>query len=955
MPKSILVKSLFCLTLPLSLMATNANDADSLQTAIFNANEATDTTINLTSSVLLNDMMANPYAPMVGTITQLLPLGMNGKFQAQGGSTITINGNGHTLDGGDFGQRGFFVRGGTVAINDLEFANLQKNGGLPGGAGLGIGLFVDKDTTVTLKNCSFDNCAAFAGLGLSGPSGGGLLGDGDVGGGGLFGDGDDFGGGGAAYSSNSLVGGNSFDDSGGGTGGGGTGGPGAGGGGSAAGNAGAGGAGGGGGFTQGEVGGIGGEYGGGGGGTLAGGRAGFGGSGGSVLGNGFIAGNGGFGGGGGGILGGSGSPGSGGFGASDGQNGANGEGAALGGAIFVREGATITFEGSLAFANCTTTAVQGLGLERGNEIFAMSTSTLVFDLDHDLTMPSPIGGNFGEIDADTSPTSTINGGLTKKGAHRLELVGVNTLSGKAHVMEGELRLGEATLFMEVEVDQGATLSGDGMISADPQGNGGNLTNSGRFEPGRSGIGQFDIEGVYTQNDTGTLAVEISPNGTSDTVGVTAGSASLAGNLEVFLNDGNYIKGTTFTIVDGPTTGTFKEPPLIVGPKAGEVDIKVIYDSVVIEILNDSIFTDAQITDGPAKAVVECMRADTIPPGSDLALLVEYLGTLGDNQVNQALNEYSPAIFGSFEWVSLRNSAATIDLISDHMFELCCSKRVQCCASNEVWIAGYGNFFNNKRQYGAIERFHSEAAGVAIGFDRKFCGDSVIGVAGGYVGTDLDYKVTDSYGSVGSIWGGVYASKQGEWLHVDGALIGGNSSFKLGRRFNYTNVSRKARSRPKAEFLTAHVGLRGNLGYSCLEGTPYLSLDYHYFNRRPFEESGGKGANLDVECNIQTFLRAELGVIAAYECAFESCCLLPYLGLAWVGELPLNKSIQQASFEYQVCEMHVISYCRANHLVAPQLGFKWTQTSGFSFMASYKGLFNRKTTANTFDARIEYAF
>ena len=43
-------------------------------------------------------------------------------------STVTINGNSHTLDGGSV-QRGFFVYQGTVAINDLTIQNTVAQGG----------------------------------------------------------------------------------------------------------------------------------------------------------------------------------------------------------------------------------------------------------------------------------------------------------------------------------------------------------------------------------------------------------------------------------------------------------------------------------------------------------------------------------------------------------------------------------------------------------------------------------------------------------------------------------------------------------------------------------------------------------------------------------------------------------------------------------------------------------
>jgi large repetitive protein len=96
------------------------------------------------------------------------------------GDTLTINGNGATLDGGNW-TRGLFVYSGTVAINDLTIANTVATGGDGGsgisggggGAGLGGGLFVAGTSNgsstgggnVTINNVHFVNNAANGGNG----------------------------------------------------------------------------------------------------------------------------------------------------------------------------------------------------------------------------------------------------------------------------------------------------------------------------------------------------------------------------------------------------------------------------------------------------------------------------------------------------------------------------------------------------------------------------------------------------------------------------------------------------------------------------------------------------------------------------------------------------------------------------------------------------------------------
>ena len=116
-----------------------------------------------------------------------------------GNDTLTIDGQGATLDGAS-AHRGLFIYSGAVTIQNLTIANAVARGGNGafggggGGAGLGGGLFVASDTAhgaassqVTLNNVVFQNDAAVGGTGGLSVDGGFFVGGG--GGGGLGGDG----------------------------------------------------------------------------------------------------------------------------------------------------------------------------------------------------------------------------------------------------------------------------------------------------------------------------------------------------------------------------------------------------------------------------------------------------------------------------------------------------------------------------------------------------------------------------------------------------------------------------------------------------------------------------------------------------------------------------------------------------------------------------------------------
>ncbi len=909
------------------------------------------------------------------------------------GNTITVTGNNNTLDGGTT-TRGFFVGGdspgappsNSVTISNLTFNDCTATGGsggggtLPGGGGgggmgAGGGLFVGANAVVILDNCSITNCSAIGGDGAASGSGntikgsgGGMSGDGELGsatgGGGYGGDGAVGGGGCSGFAAGDAVGaapGLNFDGAGAASG------PGVGGIGFFSGlTGGAGGFGGGAGGSLLGVGGLGGFAGGGGHGATAGGDAGFGGGGGSATGG--VGGDGGFGGGGAPGTGGDGVGGFGGGDASSSMVGSGGRGAAFGGGIFIEALGDLTLSGSITLSGNSVTAptlgqantdpIAGFGV-LGSDIFMMSGASLTFDITSDFTMLNPIEGNQG-FQTPLGPADTSIGGLTKRGSALLTLTGTNTFTGTTSVEEGELRL-TSSIVTDVVVSSGATLSGNFNILTDasPMMNGGNLTNSGTVSPGVNGIGTIMIDGNYVQNPSGTFLVDITPNGQTDRLFMNSnGTATLSGTLEVILGSGNYIEGTTYTIINAPTQGTEFDTIVTTGPDADLVTLQVDYSSVTITVISNLIFEDQLINSGPSTAVANCfIQAIPIAPGSDFAIVTELLGILSDSDVNRALTSLSPVRFGALEWINERNNSYVADLLSQHVFELCCSPR-NCCSydcDSSVWITVFGNLMDNTKRLDNLRRFDANAVGVVAGLD-SCCGPSFYyGAAVGYTHTHLIWRNRGGKGNLDSYYGALYGSWQCDCFSADVSVIGGGTDQDLERRIIFTGLDRVAKSDPWGYFVTGHLGLRSMWDWCCTTFEPYAVGDYHYYTRQSFKEKGADSINLNVRSKDQHFARGEAGV-KVYSNVMSDCyCFAPYIGLSWVGEFPLGKSKQKATFINQDCIMNVESYDSSVQLASPQGGVKWTCCNGSSLTLGYKGLFNNKTRINQVEGRFECIF
>jgi|GEM_PF-1488814 len=1049
MPWKKALSTFICLSAT-TLLGVDVSDEAGLDAAL-NSNAAT---INFTGSFALS---TSPF-PVNSTSTFVPVL-----------QTTTINGNGLNINGAS-GIRGFFVRGGTVIINNMIFDRLSHIGGTGGtgarggggGGGFGGALFVGDGTTVTLCNPKFENASATGGNGGNGAilsqgsgGGGGFLGNGGTaatssgacaGGGGFFGDGGgtnltflsvDGGGGGGGFQSDGATGsGVSTTTDGGGAGGGGQ---------VADENGGAGGSGGGGGVNNDSISGPGGNggtagadgsvgvggatggtgstntsgSGGGGGGASdtasgsggdggdgvdgsGGGGAGitsnpaaldgvggnggdFGGGGGSGRNNtGIIGGTGGFGGGGGGsrstMLPGGGFGGGGGaatggaaLGGFGGGNGGNalalanpaggGGGAGFGGAIFIQRGGTLTLEGNVDFSGSSVTGgspgVGGsatAGSTAGTDIFMMSGSDLTFDISSDVILQNPIEGNQGD-ESPGAPVLTNTGGLTKKGPALLSLTGDNTFTGTTTVEAGELQI-NSSVVSDIVVESGGTLTGSFTCNLDvSDANGGNLTNNGIVSPGVNGVGTIALTGEYTQSATGTLVVDITPTGNVNDFIMGATQAALAGTMDVVVGPGNYIAGTTYLVIDAPTNGTTFDTVIETGGFGQLIDIQVDYSSVIITVLTTSLFDDQVINSGPASDVVNCIRSADITPNSDFALMVETLGTLNDSQVNAALTSLSAVRYGALEWINARNNSYAADILSQHLFELCCSPRDCCscdCDSN-AWVTVFGNIMDNKKQLDNLRRYNADAIGLLTGVDFC-CGDRfTYGAAFGYTHTHLLWRNNGGGGNLNSYYGALYASWLCHYFSMDLSVLGGGSDNDLDRKITFAEVDRTAKGDFWNYFVTGHLGLKANWCWCDSVFEPFAVADYHYYTHGSFSEKGADSLNLRVRSKDQHMMRGEAGMLWYIETDCGCYCVAPYLGLSWVGEFPIGKSRQPASFTGQSCVIDALSYDSSVQLGAPQAGIKWSHCNGASFSLGYKGLFNSSTRINQMEGRLEWIF
>ncbi|HEX3655240.1 MAG TPA: autotransporter domain-containing protein [Pirellulales bacterium] len=880
-------------------------------------------------------------------------------------ATINVAGNGYTIDGGN-AYRPFFIESGNVTLQNLTVANSLAQGGSGGGGGLGAGaaVFVDTSGHLTIQNVNFTNNAAVGGAGGAGYSagGGGLGGNGGAGvtdysgggGGGLHGNGgsvtaggDSGSGGGGGELGNGGAGQQIPITQGGGGGGGTTanGAPGSGNtggaGGGAQGGAGgsasflfgnpgssgsAGGGGGGSGFNSsggsgglfgggggGNVGGNGGRFGGGGGGGSYGtgngtaGSGGFGGGGGNSNGSnpasGGTGGAGGFGGGGGGGY----TPGSGGFGGGAGSTSGGGGGAAFGGAVFVANGATITFADAAGFSANSVVAGTGAsgagnGSADGNDIYLMRGVSTTFDISsgQTLTFAPAIGNNDG----------TSNAGVTidKTGAGTLVLTGNSALSGAATVDAGTLAV-NGTLGGSMTVNSGGTLMGTGTVGATT------VNSGGTIYPGTVGA-PLTINGNFTQAAGSTYSAEVNPTGSDKLIVNGSAHITSGATFNVVLDPGTYTAGTHYTILTASSgvTGTYSTTIL---PSFGSgMFFSLDYEPGEIElILNAAPGThfSASATNFNQLAVATTLDHSSIGAAGDYGTVIAQLQTLSTGQLPGALNQLAGDIYPSIGAIELQTTTTWMQLLSNRIAgqlspaSLDSPAAADTAASPEYdadvqlvsyqdtsgqvqttprvvfrqrrvpvwsgWAQGYGlggNVSGNSNAGG----LNYGLGGMLLGADRWLDGNTLLGFFGGYAGTSLGDQLVGSSARLNGYQLGTYQLFRRDRCYLSNFDAFSADNYSVTRSIDFGTIARTASGSSTGNQWAHYTEAGFTLGGGRMRLQPFTGFQYIALDQGGYNESGAGSLDQSIGRTGLNSFRGSFGARLYHELTCRGIRFIP---------------------------------------------------------------------------------
>lgn len=508
----------------------------------------------------------------------------------------------------------------------------------------------------------------------------------------------------------------------------------------------------------------------------------------------------------------------------------------------VQSGAgTLILTGANVYSGGTTVNAGTLQGDSSSLLGAIAdNATLVFNQSADGSFSGDISGN---------------GALLKTGTGTLVLDGVNAFTGNTTVQAGTLEVGDsntpsALLGGNVQVTSSATLRGHGTI-------GGSVINDGTLWPGGS-IGALTIQGNYTQNADGTLAIDVAPNGQSDQL-IVNGKAVLGGTLNLLEQSGTWQPRTNYTILtaSGGLSGQFASissnmafltPVLNYGTSSLDLSLE----------RNDINFVTAALT--PNERAVATV-ANTL--GFNNAVY-SALVTLSAPAAAQAFNQLSGEIYASDRTAVVDDDRYVRDAINNHLLGLDNSANGQSAQSEDgvtAWTSGWGQWGNHDGN-GNASALQANGSGLLIGADMSIASNSHLGAVIGSGQSSVRIDTLNSSSHVIDQHFGFYGNTQLSAFQLQAAAIYGWQRVDTNRPIDFGALSDTASSSYHAHTTQAYVdgSYPLSLGHATL--SPFINLAYEQLHTPQIQE-GGSAADLNVAGQNSTQTYGTLGLRGTY--------------------------------------------------------------------------------------------
>ncbi len=476
------------------------------------------------------------------------------------------------------------------------------------------------------------------------------------------------------------------------------------------------------------------------------------------------------------------------------------------------------------------------------------------------------------------------GNLTKSGSGILSLTADHTFTGLTSVTAGRLNV-DGSLVANVNVGASAVLGGVGSI-------GGAVTVDGTVAPGSS-IGSLSV-GPITFEAGSAFQVEVDePSGMADHLIVT-GNADIGGaSLQIVPGAGSYVTPVDVTIL---TAGSISNDFESFDPQFAFLDISYIKTATTIDLTvvsNGLTLSDFAQTPNQSTIATALEAAQTAGTDPDINTVFNSFNQLTEKQVPVALDSMTgesltqfattrlataerfgrslDARIRDYQWDTNRAfitagtgageashlSADPMRLESSPVLGVAMlgvgpmgAPGVEIDAKAQSWIrawidgsAIYGDVDGNSD----VSDFDYDIWGGSLGADVRLAEHWVLGLAGGYAATDLDFSSRPGEGEVDTYQGALYAGYVDPRFHVGVSGRYAHNDMDGKREIRFGAINRKA----NADLDGDDYGARFESGVNLFDiggivFEPTASVNYNRLTQDDVTESGAMSLNLALE-------------------------------------------------------------------------------------------------------------
>jgi autotransporter-associated beta strand protein len=346
-----------------------------------------------------------------------------------------------------------------------------------------------------------------------------------------------------------------------------------------------------------------------------------------------------------------------------------------GGTTLTGAGATLGFNSDTAIGTGTLSIMADVTLtttdERtiSNDIVTTSDFTIAGDDTFTLLGDIDLSGLTTRIETTNARGVVLggvisNGALTKTGDGTLTLRGINTYTGDTNVDAGELVL-DGTVTGRLFVNDGGRLSGTGTLLDDLR-----VRSGGTFAPAGDDIGTFRVQGDFRLDPGSMFLVDINgEDATTDFLDVTGAVLLRSGSTLTadIASDDFIMAGDEFTVIQGD--GGITDEGMEITTTSATLDFVLRRDSdfedgdtlyILEAVRGPSAYEDAasgsnnEAIGAALDSLVEVANED---PDGEVADLLGQLDTFGDDQIDDAIGDLSPEVYGAFDTVVADDATA----------------------------------------------------------------------------------------------------------------------------------------------------------------------------------------------------------------------------------------------------------------------------------------------------------